>query len=265
MKRITAVTIRDRKPAGEKIAVLTAYDFPSARIMDEAGIDIILVGDSCGMAVMGKSSTLGVTMEHMVYHTELVSRAVQRALVVADLPFMAYQVTAEDAVRNAGRLVAEGGAQAVKLEGPARLYGSAVQRIVEAGIPVMGHLGLTPQSINRFGGFKVQGREADAADQMVADAKALEKSGCFSLVLECIPRDLSKRITEAVAIPTIGIGAGGGCDGQVLVMHDLLGLGMYTKFSKVYADVKTIMHDAFAAYAHDVKNGTFPGEEQSFQ
>lgn len=265
MSRITTVSLRDRKQAGDKIAALTAYDYPFAKLMDEVGVDIILVGDSVGMAVMGRSNTLRVTMDEMVYHTSLVTRAVKKSLVVADMPFMSYQVTAPDAIRNAGRLVAEGGAQAVKLEGPASKFGLAIHGILDAGIPVMGHIGLTPQSVNALGGYKVQGRDPEGRARLKEEANGLEKAGCFALVLECVPADLAKEITTSISIPTIGIGAGPHCDGQVLVMHDMLGFGLYTRFAKVYADVKDTASKAFTSYIAEVKSGAFPGEEQSFQ
>jgi 3-methyl-2-oxobutanoate hydroxymethyltransferase len=265
MPRVTAVSLRERKKAGDKIAVLTAYDFPTAKLMDEAGIDVLLVGDSCGMAVQGRENTLGVTMEQMLYHTEMVSRAAKNALVVGDMPFMSYQISRDEAVRNAGRFVAEAGAHAVKLEGPASKFGWHIHGMIEAGIPVMGHLGLTPQSINAIGGYKVQGREPGAREQLLRDARELDAAGCFALVLECVPGDLARDISMAVSIPTIGIGAGPECDGQVLVMQDMLGFGMYTKFSKVYGDAKALMTQAFTDYRDEVRAGSFPTEAHSFR
>ena len=261
---ITAADFRRKKSAGEKLAVLTAYDFPGAALADAAGLDAVLVGDSVGMAVMGLQNTLPVTMDVMAHHTAMVSRAVKRALVVADLPFLSYHTGPDDAVRHAGRLVAEAGAQAVKLEGPVDQFGDCIRAILRAGIPVMGHVGLTPQSVLHFGGFKVQGRgEADAL-RIKAAALALEEAGCFAVVLECMPAALAADITAALSIPTIGIGAGAGCDGQVLVMHDILGWGK-TRFAKTYADVRGAMAGAFAAYVKEVKEGAYPGAEHAYE
>lgn len=265
MPRITVVSLRDRKKAGEKIAVLTAYDYPTAKILDESGIDVVLVGDSCGMVVMGRPDTLSVTMEEMVYHVSLVSRAVERALVVADMPFLSYQVSTEEAVRNAGRFIAEAGAQAVKLEGPTERIGASIKAILDAGIPVMGHIGLTPQSVHQIGGYKVQGRNERDGARLRDEAKGLEEAGCFAIVLECVPAPLAKNISQALAIPTIGIGAGPDCDGQVLVMHDILGMGKYTKFAKVYFDADKALREAFTAYVREVKSGVFPSREHSFE
>ncbi len=264
MSRVTTVSFREKKRTGDKIAMLTAYDYPSAKLMDECGVDAMLVGDSCGMTVMGRANTLSVTMDEMLHHTRMVAAAVSQAMVVADMPFLSYQVSAEEAVRNAGRLIAEGGAHAVKLEGPVRHVGAAVERIVAAGIPVMGHLGLTPQSIHQLGGYKIQARSGEARQLLAEDATALEKAGCFALVLEVIPADLARTVSKSLTIPTIGIGAGPECDGQVLVMHDMLGFGLYARHVKVYADVRTVMADAFKQYVNEVKNGEFPGEENTF-
>lgn len=264
MALITTTTLRDHKRAGEKIAVLTAYDFPTARLVDESNVDVILVGDSAGMVVMGRDNTLSVTLDEMIHHTRMVSAGVKRALVVADMPFMTYQTGWQDAVRNAGRLIAEGGAQAVKLEGPAEAYDGAVQRIIEAGIPVMGHLGLTPQSVHKFGGYKVQGRDPESQDRILHHAQSLEKAGCFSIVLECVPAEFAARVTESLDIPTIGIGAGVACDGQVLVMHDILGWGQ-TRFTKTFGDARGLMLKAFNTFADDVKKGTFPAEEHTYK
>jgi len=261
--RITTVALQERKSVGEKIAMLTAYDYPTAKLIDQAGIDIILVGDSCGMAVMGRKDTLGVTMDEMIHHTKMVSAAVENALVVADMPFLSYQVRPEDALRNAGRFIAEAGAQAVKLEGPADKFGDAIAAILRAGIPVMGHIGLLPQSVNQIGGYKIQGRSTESRARLKEEAQGLEAIGCFAIVFECIPADLAAEITDLVSIPTIGIGAGAGCDGQVLVMHDMLGWG-FTKFTKTFADVKGLMHEAFAGYVREVKDGAFPAEEHTF-
>ena len=263
--RVSAVSLRDHKKAGDKIAVLTAYDYPSAKLIDQCGVDVVLVGDSCGMVVMGRENTLSVTMDEMVYHTRIVASAVERALVVSDMPFLSYQISPEDAVRNAGRFIAEAGAQAVKLEGPAQRFGNTIRAILDASIPVMGHIGLQPQSIHQIGGYKVQGRDAENRARLIEEAIGLEAIGCFALVLECVPASLAKEITETIAIPTIGIGAGPHCDGQVLVMHDMLGIGKYTKFSKVYFDVGAAMKTAFEQYISEVKSGTFPNAEQSFE
>lgn len=265
MPRVSAVSLRDRKKAGDKIAVLTAYDFPTAKLIDQAGVDIVLVGDSCGMVVMGRENTLSVTMDEMVYHTRIVSSAVERALVVGDMPFLSYQISPQEAVRNAGRLIVEGGAQAVKLEGPAQRFGDTIRAILDASIPVMGHIGLQPQSIHQLGGYKVQGRDAENRARLIDEAKGLVEIGCFAIVLECVPATLAKEITDAISIPTIGIGAGPHCDGQVLVMHDMLGMGKYTKFSKVYFDVGAAMKTAFESYVAEVKSGAFPTAEHSFE
>jgi len=263
MAAVTTVTFQERKRTGEKITVLTAYDYPTARLMDEAGVDAILVGDSLGMAVMGGRDTLGVTMDDMVHHTRMVTRATQRTFVIADLPFLSYQVNPEEALRNAGRLVAEGGAQAVKLEGGADKYGDAIATILKAGIPVMGHIGLTPQSVHQFGGYKVQGRDEASRARLLTEAKGLQDIGCFAVVLECMPPDLADEITAAVGIPTIGIGAGAGCDGQVLVMHDMLGWGA-TKFTKTFGDARGLMKHAFEEYVREVRGGSFPAKEHTY-
>lgn len=265
MPRISAAALRDRKKSGEKIAVLTAYDYPSAKIMDESGVDAILVGDSCGMVVMGRENTLSVTMEEMLHHTRMVSAAVQRALVIADMPFLSYQISPEEAARNAGRFIAQAGAQAVKLEGPAAVFGKTIEAIRNTSIPVMGHIGLQPQSIHQIGGYKVQGRDPESRARLLDEAKGLEAAGCFAIVVECVPASLAAEITASIAIPTIGIGAGPQCDGQVLVMHDILGIGKYTKFSKVYFDLGAAMKTAFAQYVDDVKLGEFPAAEHSFE
>ena len=265
MLRVSAVSLCDRKKAGEKIAVLTAYDFPTAKLIDQSGVDVILVGDSCGMVVMGHENTLGVTMDQMVYHTRIVSSAVEHALVVGDMPYLSYQISPEEAVRNAGRFITEAGAQAVKLEGPAQRFDKTIRAILDASIPVMGHIGLQPQSIHQLGGYKVQGRDAESRARLIEEAKGLETIGCFAVVLECVPASLAKEITETISIPSIGIGAGPHCDGQVLVMHDMLGMGKYTRFSKVYFDVGAAMKSAFEKYAAEVKSGAFPTAEQSFE
>ncbi len=264
MARVTTVSFAEKKRSGEKIAMLTAYDYPSAKLMDECGVDAVLVGDSCAMTVMGRADTLSVTMDEMVYHTRMVAGAVSQAMVVADMPFLSYQISAGEAVRNAGRLVAEGGAHAVKLEGPMRHVGAAAERIIAAGIPVMGHLGLTPQSIHQLGGYKVQARTEETQRQLIQDAGDLEKAGCFALVLEVIPAGFARSVSESLTIPTIGIGAGPDCDGQVLVMHDMLGFGLYARHVKVFADIRSQMGEAFKQYVNEVRNGQFPGKENVF-
>jgi 3-methyl-2-oxobutanoate hydroxymethyltransferase len=263
--RWTAPAIAELKRRGELIAVATAYDFPTARLADEAGVEVLLVGDSLGTVVLGYESTLPVTMADMLHHVKAVVRARPAALVVADMPFMSYQASVEEAVRNAGRLVQEGGADAIKLEGGERVA-PAVRRIVEIGIPVMGHLGLTPQSVLAFGGYKVQGKGEGEAERLIGEARWLEQCGCFSMVLEGIPAALGEAVARAVGIPTIGIGAGAGCDGQVLVSHDLLGLtqGRVPKFVRRYADLSGTMRDAFARYVADVKARRFPADEESY-
>jgi 3-methyl-2-oxobutanoate hydroxymethyltransferase len=263
--KITVHTLRDMKRRGEKIVVLTAYDHPTARLEDEAGVEVILVGDSVGNVVLGYENTLPVTVDEMVHHLKAVSRARPRALLVGDLPFMSYQAAAEDAVRSAGRLVKEGGAEAVKVEG-ARRVEVPVRAIVDAAIPVMGHVGLTPQSVHQFGGYRVQGRDASDGERVIDDARFLEQCGCFSLVVEGVPWRLAERITAAVGIPTIGIGAGPHCDGQVLVVNDLLGIDprFTPRFVKRYAEVGETMTRAFSAYAADVKAGRFPDLDHSY-
>lgn len=264
MPRITSLTLRQRKVAGEKIAVLTAYDYPTARLLDQAGIDAILVGDSCSQVVMGFPDTLHITMDDMIRHTAMVSRATQHAIVIGDMPFLSYQVNADEALRNAARFLVDGGAQAVKLEGPVSRFGEAVRRIVNAGIPIMGHLGLTPQSVHQLGGYPLQGNDPASRARIREEALALQDAGCFGIVLEKVPADLASEITKALSIPTIGIGAGPGCDGQVLVMHDILGLGIRARHVKVYAEIGEAMRKAFAAYIDDVKQGRFPTEEHSY-
>jgi 3-methyl-2-oxobutanoate hydroxymethyltransferase len=253
------------KRRGEPITVVTAYDYPTARLADEAGVEILLVGDSLGTVVLGYENTLPVTVEEMLHHTRAVTRARPSALVVADLPFMSYQVSVEQAVLNAGRLVKEGGADAVKLEGGERVA-PAIARMIEIGIPVMGHLGLTPQSVLAFGGYKVQARGEADQERLMRDARGLEQAGCFSLVLEGIPARLGGLVTRELRIPTIGIGAGVQCDGQVLVSHDLLGfyLGRVPKFVRRYADLAGTVRGAFAQYVADVKARRFPSEDESY-
>lgn len=264
-KARTILDFQRMKEQGEKIAVLTAYDFPLARLLDLAGIDMLLVGDSVGPVVAGYDNTLPVTMDEMVYHTRAVARAANQALVVADLPFLSYQVDLAEARRNAGRLVKEGGAQAVKLEG-GEAVAETIRAIVAMDVPVVGHIGLTPQSIHRMGGYRVQGRQEAQARQLLKDAQAVADAGAFAVVLEGIPATLAREITASLAIPTIGIGAGVACDGQVLVLHDILGLcEKYSpKFVKRYADAAALISGAAAEYIREVKAGTFPGDEHSF-
>ena len=264
MTRVTVASLRERKPVGEKIAMLTAYDYPSARILDESGVDIILVGDSCGNVMMGRPNTLSVTMDEMLHHTRIVSRAVEHALVIADMPFMSYQVSPEEAVRNAGRFVAEAGAHGVKLEGSADKFGPAIAGILRAGIPVMGHIGLLPQSVHQIGGYKVQGRSPECRVRLKDEAQGLEQAGCFAMVIECVPADLAAEITALVSIPTLGIGAGAQCDGQVLVLHDILGWGT-TRFTKTFADVRSLMQKACGDYVAEVRAGTFPGVDNQYK
>lgn len=265
-KKVTNLTIKDMKQQNMPISMITAYDYVMAQNVDEAGIDMILVGDSLGNVVMGYSSTLPVTMEDMIHHTACVTRGVKRALVVGDMPFMSYQESTEQALHNAGRLMKEGGCDAVKLEGGARVC-EAVYKMTEAGIPVVGHLGLTPQSVHQFGGFKVQGKNLEKARQMIQDAKALEEAGAFAVVLECVPADLSAEITKELhTAATIGIGAGNQCDGQVLVCTDLLGMsgGFRPKFAKAYADLHADIVGAVQAYIQDVQKRDFPSQEHTF-
>ena len=261
----TILDIRDMKLNGEKICVLTCYDFPVARILDSCGIDILLVGDSVGVVFSGYENTLPVTMEEMLYHTKAVMRARPDALVVADLPFLSYQVDLREARLNCGRLVKEGGAEAVKLEGGANIA-ETIRAVVDMDIPVMAHIGLTPQSIHRMGGYKVQGKKEAQAEKLLADAFAVQEAGAFAVVLEGIPLKLANKITAQLFIPTIGIGAGPHCDGQVLVIHDILGLcEKYSpKFVKKYVDVKSLIAAAASQYKQEVKAGDFPGEEHSF-
>src|SRR5436190_2079073 len=253
------------KQAGERITMLTAYDASFARLLDRAGTDVLLVGDSLGMVVQGHDTTLPVTMDQMVYHCAAVKRGVQRAHLVGDMPFGSYQGTADEAVKNAVRLVAEGDAESVKLEGGAE-YADVVQRIVRAGVPVMGHIGLTPQSVHKLGGYVVQGRTEEKAQKLLADARALEAAGCYAVILEMMPSELSAEISQALSIPVIGIGAGAGCDGQVLVIYDLLGMNpdFSPKFVKKYLDLGVLIRDAVARYNDEVKHGTFPGPEHTF-
>lgn len=264
--RKTIADIKKMKVSGEKITMLTAYDFALSSIMDECDIDIILVGDSLGNVVLGYDTTLPVTMEDMLHHTKAVARGAHNALIVADMPFLSYQVSEQEAVRNAGRLLKEADAQSVKLEG-GREFAETVRKITASGIPVMAHLGLTPQSIHQLGGYKVQGKKEDAARKMIEDAKILEEAGAFSVVLECIPEGLAEEITTSLNIPTIGIGAGVHCDGQVLVINDLLGINerFTPKFVKKYANLNLEIKKAVKNYIGEVKGGNFPDNEHSFK
>lgn len=266
MARLSIHKLKEWKAEGRKFAMVTAYDFPTARLAEQAGIPIILVGDSLGSVVLGYESTLPVTMEEMLHHTKAVVRATQRAIIVADMPFMSYQANPDEAMANAGRLLKEGGATAVKLEGGSHIV-PLVHRMVECGIPVMGHLGLTPQSINQFGGHKVQGKTPAAAAKLIADARALEEAGAFAVVLETIPAPLARMVTERLSIPTIGIGAGPNCDGQVQVLHDILGIyddQRVLKHAKRYAVVGAVIREALRQYAAEVESGAFPTAEHSF-
>ena len=263
--RVTIRELKSMKARGEKIAMITAYDYTSAMIVERAGIPIILVGDSLGHVVMGHDSTLPVTMEDMVHHIKAVVRGTEKVHVVGDMPFMSYQADAADAIRNAGRLLKEGGCQSVKLEG-GRYIADTVRKIVGAGVPVMGHLGLTPQAVNQLGGYRIQGRTTKAAVELIDDAKALEDAGAYALVLEGVPTQLAQMITERLAIPTIGIGAGVHCDGQVQVFHDLLGLfdDFTPKHARKYANLSETIQDAVSRYVGDVRAETFPTDKESF-
>ena len=262
----TVSTFLSQKQNGEKITMLTAYDYSTAKLIDEAGINSILVGDSLGTVILGYEDTLPVTMEDIIHHTRAVARGAKNALVVADMPFMSYQTSVYDAVKNAGRLIKEGGAAAVKLEGGASVT-EQISAIVKASIPVVGHIGLTPQSVNVFGGHKVQGKSEESARQIIEDAKAVERAGAFAIVMECVPAKLAEVITKTVSVPTIGIGAGAGCDGQVLVYQDMLGMfsEFCPKFVKKYADVGEMMKEAFGQYKNEVQSGAFPTQEHTFK
>ncbi len=263
--RVTVNQIKEMKPKGEKITMLTAYDYSTARIVDEAGVPLILVGDSLGMVVMGYESTIPVTMDEMLHHTKAVARGVKQAMVIGDMPFMTYHLSVEQALRNAARFIQEAGAQAIKLEGGVTVA-EKVKRIVECGIPVMGHIGLTPQSIHQFGGFKIQGKTPAAALRLLEDARALEEAGAFSIVLETVPAPLAALITQKIGIPTIGIGAGIGCDGQVQVINDILGsfADFVPKHAKQYTKLTDIIKKAVTEYHNEVKSGSFPTDKQSF-
>jgi 3-methyl-2-oxobutanoate hydroxymethyltransferase len=266
MSKITIQDFLKKKVEQKKITMLTAYDYPFAKIVDEAGIDAIIVGDSVGMVVQGLENTLPVTMDEMIYHTNIVSRAVKNAMVIGDLPFMSYQASVEEAVRNAGRFLKDAGASAVKIEGGAEVA-QHIRAMTKSDIPVMAHIGLTPQSIHRMGGYKIQGKTEESAKKLLEEAHIAEDAGAFSLLLEAIPKGLARKITEELSIPTIGIGAGPYCDGQVLVLHDVIGLfeRFLPKFAKRYANLKDEALKAIIAYKEDVEKGIFPSEEQSFK
>lgn len=266
MSKVTIHTLRQMKQAGEPIGMLTCYDATFARLLDAAGVEVILVGDSLGNVIQGQKTTLPVTLEHMIYHLQAVGRGIERAHIVGDMPFMTYHGSVDAAVENAGRLVAEGGAESVKLEGGAE-FGDVIAKIVRAGIPVMGHIGLTPQAVHRMGGYRVQGRDDEQAPRRLDDAIALEEAGCTSLVLEGIPGEVAARITDRLSIPTIGIGAGVHCDGQVLVIYDLLGLdpSFKPKFVKRYANLHDEVKGAVSTFLQEVKGRSFPADEHTFQ
>ncbi len=265
MARITTTELKQKMLKQEKISMLTSYDYSTAAMVDAAGIDMILVGDSLGMVVLGYENTLSVTMDDMIHHTKAVVRATSKSMVVGDMPFMSYHITPQEAVKNAGRFIQEAGAQAVKLEGGTERI-DTVKAILDAQIPVMGHIGLTPQSVNQLGGFKVQGKDLDGAKKLIEDAKAMEAAGVFSIVLECVPTQLAQRITAELSIPTIGIGAGPYCDGQVLVVNDMLGMfkGHIPKFVKKYANLEPLIMEALQAYKQEVEQGIFPAAEHGF-
>jgi 3-methyl-2-oxobutanoate hydroxymethyltransferase len=265
-EKVTVPDIVKKKHLGDKITCLTAYDYSFARILDQAGVDILLVGDSVGCVFQGQPNTLPVTMDEMIYHTRAVVRGRKRALVIGDMPFLSYQISREEAIKNAGRLLQEGGAEGVKLEGGVAMQ-ETLKAIVKIGIPVMGHVGLTPQSVHRFGGYKIQGKTREQREAIIGDALAAADAGVFAVVLEGIPLELAKEISERLTIPTIGIGAGPHCDGQVLVIHDMLGLfdDFKPKFVKRYADIKEVMTGAVKDFITDVREQKFPGEEHSFR
>jgi 3-methyl-2-oxobutanoate hydroxymethyltransferase len=263
-KRVTVRSLKAMKEAGEKSTMLATYDYYTAKILDEAGVDLLLVGDTLGMAFGGKETTLSVLLDHVVYHAEIVSRAAERAMVIGDMPFLTYQVNPDQAVYNAGRLMQESHVHGVKLEGGRSMI-PVVKRILQAGIPVMGHLGLTPQSVHRFGGFLVQGKDDESATRLKQAALALEDAGCFAIVLEAVPAELAAEVTESLSIPTIGIGAGASCDGQVLVAPDMLGITRFrAKFVRQYADVSSVLKDAAESFVRDVKSGEFPNSDESY-
>lgn len=264
--KVTTVKLAELKKEKQRIVMLTAYDYPTARVGEEGGADLLLVGDSLGMVVLGYDSTLPVTVDDMVHHTKAVMRGAKQTMVVTDLPFLSYHISIPEAVRNAGRLVQEGGADAVKLEGGREVI-DTVKAIVRAGIPVMGHVGLQPQQVNQLGGYKVQGKDLDTAKRIFEDARLLQEAGCFAVVLECVPTLLATLISEQLEIPTIGIGAGDGCDGQVLVVHDMLGITdrYLPKFAKKYAEMHTDMVNAVGTYASEVRDGVFPTPQHGFK
>lgn len=263
-KRVTVRSLLAMKKAGEKSTMLATYDYFTAKVLDESGVDLLLVGDTLGMAFGGKETTLSVMLDHVVYHAEIVSRAAERAMVIGDMPFLTYQVNADQAVFNAGRLMQESNVHGVKLEGGRSMI-PVVKRILQAGIPVMGHLGLTPQSVHRFGGFLVQGKDDESAQRLKQAALALQDAGCFAIVLEAVPADLAAEVTESLSIPTIGIGAGPNCDGQVLVAPDMLGVtGFKAKYLRQYADVGDSIRNAAESFVADVKSGEFPAKNESY-
>lgn len=264
-EKITVKKLRVMKERGEKVALLTAYDYPMASLLDDTGIEVILVGDSLAMVTLGYETTLPVSLEEMLSHTKAVTRAVRRALVVGDMPFMSFQISPEEAVRNAGRFLAEGGADGVKVEGGRRVA-TTVEKIVRAGIPVMGHIGLTPQSASQLGGYCLQGRTAEEAESLAEDAEILEDAGVFSIIVESVPEEAAKTIWEKVSVPIYGIGAGRHCDGQILVVNDILGLyqKFFPKFAKKYADLSPIIQQAVKGYVKEVKEGEFPSDEHVF-
>lgn len=266
MDKVTAVSLQQMKAEKKKFTMLTSYDFPTTTIMDQAGVDVILVGDSAANVMAGHKNTLPITMDEMIYHTQCVSRGAKRALVVGDMPFMSYQTSLEEARRNAGRFIKEGGAETVKLEGGAHME-HVIKAIADIDIPVMAHIGLTPQSVHRMGGYKVQGKDEQTRKQMLEDARAVERAGAYSVVMECVPEGLAKEITDMLSIPTIGIGAGIHCDGQVLVIHDVLGLfeGFRPKFVKQYVNLREIIGKAVKDYIQEVQEGSFPGKEHIFK
>ena len=265
-KKVTVLDVQQAKEDGRKLVMVTAYDYPLGLLADEAGMDIVLVGDSLGMVVLGMDGTVAVTMEHMIHHIQAVVRGCKGPLIVGDMPFMSYNISVEEAVRNAGRLVKEGGCEVVKLEGGVD-FAPTIAAIIKAGIPVMGHIGLTPQTASAMGGFKIQGKDANAAKQIIDDAKSIQDAGVFSIILEAVPAPLGKLISETVNVPVIGIGAGPEVDGQVLVIHDVVGLydRFVPKFVKQYADVKKVMLDALIDYKQEVEDVKFPGPENSFK
>jgi len=264
-KKVRTDKIREMKGERKKIVMVTAYDYPTGRIVDEAGVDIVLVGDSLGMTTLGYEDTLRVRLDEMIHHCSAVRRGVKNALLVGDMPFLSYKIDTKTALINCGRMLQEGGAEAVKLEGGAEIA-HIIRDIVQAGIPVMGHIGLTPQSLHQLGGYKIQGKEPEELLKLLSDAEVLQEVGCFSIVIEAVPRDVGEKITRSVKIPTIGIGAGKGCDGQVLVFTDIVGLtfGKVPKLAKKYADLGAIAGEAIKKFASEVREGTFPDEEHSY-